>query len=183
MATAELTLTRLQQSSFIGRVSMFIDLLKINGRGFGMFVAITSGKSPEELRTWSLSPDFEKHLEDYVELWSQLTDAKKASYTKKCSNHITWLRKPSQLEIREGLTDDKFPCSQIGAGLYVLTEYTSNAEVIGFKNFVKKVADQGQVHSIEHLKNLVEVWQSLKVETKIQIALSDKEAEKCLETI
>lgn len=180
MAIADITLTRLQQSSFIGRVSMFVSE---SYRGFSMFVILTSGKSPEDLRTWSLAPTFEQDLEEYKALWANLTDAKRASYTKKCGSHITWLRKPSQLEVKPGIDEDKvFPCTQVGATFKVVNDYTTNAEIIGFKNFVVKVADRGMIHSLEHLKNLVEIWQSLKVETKIQIALSDKEADKCLET-
>lgn len=172
-------LNRRQQSSLIGRIGFHYSGSDI--RGFAMFVAATCDLDVEEILTWSRKPEFGEALEDYIVEWNKLTDAKRSSFSKKSGNHITWLRKPSQIKVRETLTNDNFPCSQIGAGLYVVTDDTPNSQIVSFKNFVKMVADCGRVHSLEHLTNLVRIWESLKVETKIELAKMDPEADKILE--
>lgn len=177
----DIVLSRREQSSLVGRIGFFYNESDI--RGFAMFVAATCDLEPEEMLTWARSERFESNLEDYVNEWKKLTEAKRISYLKKSGNHITWLRKPSQIKIREDITDEKFPCTQIAASLYVVNDYTPNSQIVSFKNFVRKVASQGMVFSLEHLTNLVEIWESLKVETKIELAKQDPEAHKSLEVL
>lgn len=167
-------LTRRQQASLIGRVSYHYTRDDI--RGFIMFLAATCDLDSEEILDWSRKPEFGEQLEEYVHEWNRLTDAKRISFLKKSGNHITWLRKPSQIKVREDLTNASFPCSQIGASLYVTSDHTPVSQIVSFKSFVRTVADQGQVYSLDHLRNLVRIWESLKVETKIELAKMDPES-------